>query len=68
MIIFGRTIHPGKASGKALVTSMGISFFGGVDPENGEIVEKNHELEGCSIKNKVLVLADLVKKSVKGSE
>ena len=37
------------------MTSMGISFFGGVDPENGEIVEKGHELQGCSIAGKILV-------------
>jgi predicted aconitase with swiveling domain len=55
MILHGRTIHPGKASGIALVTSMGISFFGGVDPQNGVIVEKNHELEGKSVKDKILV-------------
>jgi predicted aconitase with swiveling domain len=34
---------------------MGISFFGGVDPESGVVVEKGHELEGQSIAGKVLV-------------
>jgi predicted aconitase with swiveling domain len=34
---------------------MGISFFGGVDPESGVVVEKGHELEGRSIAGKVLV-------------
>jgi len=34
---------------------MGISFFGGVDPESGLIVERGHELEGQSISGKVLV-------------
>lgn len=51
----GRTIYQGKAQGRALVTQMGISFFGGVDPETGVIVEKGHELEGQSIRDKVLV-------------
>jgi len=37
------------------VTSMGISFFGGVDPESGVVVERGHELEGQSIAGKVLV-------------
>lgn len=55
MRIHGRTIFPGKAYGKALVTSMGISFFGGVDSQSGIIVEKNHELEGQSICGKILV-------------
>jgi len=38
-----------------MVTSMGISFFGGVDPETGVVVEKDHQLEGKSISGKVLV-------------
>jgi predicted aconitase with swiveling domain len=34
---------------------MGISFFGGVDPETGRVVEKGHELEGQSVSGRVLV-------------
>ncbi len=55
MILNGRKISTGNAVGEALVTSMGISFFGGVDPETGCVVEKGHELEGKSIAGKVLV-------------
>ena len=51
----GRSIYPGQAIGEALVTSMMISFFGGVDPETGIIVESEHELQGESIAGKVLV-------------
>jgi uncharacterized protein len=50
----GRTIHPGRAEGEALVSRMGISFFGGVDPDTGIVVEKGHELEGISVAGKVL--------------
>lgn len=55
MLLTGRTIFAGKATGQALVTSQGISFFGGVDPDTGLIVERGHELEGQSIAGKVLV-------------
>ena len=55
MIFKGRTICAGRASGEALVTTMGISFFGGVDPETGVVVERGHELEGQCITGKVLV-------------
>lgn len=55
MILSGRKISPGAASGEALVTSMGISFFGGVDPQTGCVVEKGHELEGQSVAGRVLV-------------
>jgi hypothetical protein len=51
----GRTICKGYAQGQALVTRMGISFFGGVDPQTGVVVEKGHELEGQSIAGQVLV-------------
>jgi predicted aconitase with swiveling domain len=55
MIIQGRSIYRGRASGEILATRMGISFFGGVDPDTGIVVEKGHELEGQSIAGKVLV-------------
>jgi uncharacterized protein len=51
----GRKIYGGKTQGEALVTRMGISFFGGVDPETGLVVEKGHELEGQSVAGKILV-------------
>jgi len=54
-ILQGRKIYQGRVVGQALVTRMGISFFGGVDPETGIVVEKGHELEGLSIRGKVLV-------------
>ena len=51
----GRKIFKGKISGEALVTGDDISFYGGCDPETGEIVEKGHHLEGKSISGKILV-------------
>ncbi len=55
MNVQGRIIYKGKAEGEALVTRMGISFYGGVDPETGIVVEKGHELEGQCIRDKILV-------------
>ena len=40
---------------KALTTSQPISFYGGVDPETSEILEKGHELQGKYINGKILV-------------
>jgi predicted aconitase with swiveling domain len=51
----GRIIYKGKAEGEALVTSMPISFYGGVDPNTGVVLEKGHELQGVSVKDKILV-------------
>ncbi len=55
MRIPARIIFSGQACAPALVTSQAISFFGGVDPDTGIVVERGHELEGQSIAGKVLV-------------
>ena len=55
MKLQGRKIYQGRAEAETLVTSMGISFYGGVDPETGVVVEKGHELEGQAISGKILV-------------
>jgi predicted aconitase with swiveling domain len=55
MRLHGRSIFSGTAQGVALVTTQAISFFGGVDPETGVVVERGHELEGQCISSKVLV-------------
>jgi len=55
MELKGRIISKGVALGEALSTTMPISFYGGVDPETSEILEKGHELQGKQIKGKILV-------------
>ena len=55
MKLIGRKIASGKVEGEALVTTEGISFFGGVDPDTGKVAEKGHPLEGQSITGKILV-------------
>ena len=54
MILRGRTVVSGKSRGVALVSSKPISFLGGVDPDTGKIIEKDHDLLGKSIKAMVL--------------
>ncbi len=51
----GRIISKGVAEGEAITTTQPISFYGGVDPDTGEIIEKEHELQGKTIKGKILV-------------
>ena len=51
----GRIIYKGKAEGEALTTTQPISFYGGVDPNTGVVIEKGHELQGQSVKGKILV-------------
>lgn len=54
-LVHGRKISGGTAEGMALVSHEPISFFGGVNPETGTVIEKGHELEGKSVKETVLV-------------
>ena len=55
MSLKGRRIYKGKVIGEVLLTTHDISFYGGCDPDTGEIVEKGHELEGKSVAGKILV-------------
>jgi hypothetical protein len=50
----GRVIVEGRCKAEALVSTKPLSFLGGVDPTNGLIVEKNHDLYGECIKDKAL--------------
>ena len=55
MQINARAIAKGTAEGEAMVSKDAISFFGGVDPKTGIIIDKGHALEGKCIAGKVLV-------------
>ncbi len=58
MILKGQKVSAGKAEGEALVSTEGISFYGGVEPEIGKIVEQGHPLEGKSVSGKILVFPE----------
>jgi len=51
----GRIIYSGSAKGEALVSPAPVSFYGGIDPETGRIIERGHPLEGQSVSGKILV-------------
>jgi len=50
-----RPVVRGVVEGEALVTSQPISFWGGVDPRTGVVIDKRHELYGESVAGRVLV-------------
>ncbi|HYB68759.1 MAG TPA: DUF126 domain-containing protein [Candidatus Acidoferrales bacterium] len=54
VILKGRVIVEGRCKAEALVSTKPISFLGGVDPADGKIIEKKHDLCGQCIKDKVL--------------
>ena len=55
MKLTGRTIAKGNVEGEILYTTEGISFFGGVDPDTGNVAESGHPLEGQCVSGKILV-------------
>jgi uncharacterized protein len=46
----------GSAKGETLVLTAPISFWGGVSPETGTIIEKRHPQFGVALKGKILLL------------
>ena len=55
IILHGRKVVGGYAEGEAIVTKDTISGWGGINPMDGTIIERRHELRGQSFKGKVLV-------------
>jgi predicted aconitase with swiveling domain len=51
-----RTLVPGRAAGRALVLEEPLSFWGGLDPPTGLLVDVRHPQAGASIRGCVLVL------------
>lgn len=46
----------GDASGAVLVCDEGLSFWGGVDPETGRIIDAHHPQAGACVSGKVLMM------------
>jgi cis-L-3-hydroxyproline dehydratase len=46
----------GVAQGSALATDTPLSFWGGVDPHTGIVIDRRHPLDGETIAGRVLVL------------
>ena len=61
-MIPAQTIVAGSAEGPLLVLEAPLSFWGGVDPETGRIIERRHPQFGVSLARQVLALP-----AVKGS-
>jgi predicted aconitase with swiveling domain len=46
----------GEASGEVLVCDEGLSFWGGVDPDTGSIIDVHHPNYGASVSGKILMM------------
>lgn len=44
--VVGRSLVEGAAQGALLFADVGLSFWGGVDPASGEVIDRHHPLSG----------------------
>lgn len=54
--VSNRVLVPGQAAGKALVLGQSLSFWGGVDPDTGAIIDQHHPQSGIRIGGCILVM------------
>ena len=52
----GRVLVAGRAQGEALVLSERLSFWGGLDPVSGRIIDVHHPQLGAQVTGRILVL------------
>jgi uncharacterized protein len=52
----GSTLVPGRARGPALVLDHPLSFWGGVDPATGRIIDVHHPQRGARVTGTVLMM------------
>ena len=55
MIIRGRTLHPGTATGEPIRLTAPLSFWGGTD-EHGRIVDAHHPQCGAVLTGRILMM------------
>lgn len=51
-----RVLVPGVATGEVLVLDEPLSFWGGLDPETGVLIDAHHPQVGSSLAGRVLVM------------
>ena len=52
----GRTLVAGHASGLALVLDEPLSFWGGLDPATGALIDTHHPQRGATLAGRVLIM------------
>ncbi|WP_339504872.1 cis-3-hydroxy-L-proline dehydratase [Pseudomonas sp. RL_105y_Pfl2_101] len=52
----GRSLVEGAAQGALLFAEVGLSFWGGVDPASGEVIDRHHPLSGQRLAGRVLAI------------
>jgi predicted aconitase with swiveling domain len=56
-VIHGRTLTPGTVTAPVLVLDEPLSFWGGMEPHDGRIIDRNHPQHGLTLTGMVVVMA-----------
>jgi predicted aconitase with swiveling domain len=56
IMIQAQVLIPGEVAGELIVSKEPLSFWGGYDPETGEITDRRHPLSGVIAAGKILAL------------
>lgn len=55
-VLTGTSVVAGVAAGELLVTTEPLSFWGGLDPASGEIIDRRHPLSGQCVTGRILAV------------
>lgn len=56
MELTGTALHGGSASGRLFILGKPLSFWGGVDPQNGTVADPRHPQHGEPLSGRILVM------------
>jgi len=51
----GKAVIPGAVDGKAIVSKEPLSFWGGVNPDTGEVIDRRHDCSGKMLADTIFV-------------
>ena len=54
--VTGQVLYPGAAEGPLLKLTAPLSFWGGLDPETGLVIDRSHPARGLSLAGSVLAM------------
>jgi cis-L-3-hydroxyproline dehydratase len=54
--LFGTAYVRGKAAGRVVASNLELSFWGGVDPRTGEVIDQHHPLCGQRLEGRILAI------------
>lgn len=56
VLVYGQSMMAGTAAGTLLWSDVGLSFWGGIDPASGIVIDQHHPLNGRCVRDAVLAI------------